>query len=72
MPRVVLIDEVGDAEAARGALAGHPGVEVQRAEALPAGEDVVGLLVGTEVPVGAPELAALPCGPDRRRHRHRL
>ena len=60
MPRVVLIDEVGDAEAARGALAGHPGVEVQRAEALPAGEDVVGLLVGTEVPVGAPELALLP------------
>ena len=60
MPRVVLIDEVGDAEAARGALAGHPGVEVQRAEALPTGEDVVGLLVGTEVPVGAPELAALP------------
>ena len=57
---MVLIDEVGDAEAARGALAGHPGVEVQRAEALPAGEDVVGLLVGTEVPVGAPELAALP------------
>ena len=60
MPRVVLIDEVGDAEAARAALAGHPSVEVQRAEALPEGEDVVGLLVGTEVPVGASELALLP------------
>jgi D-3-phosphoglycerate dehydrogenase len=57
---VVLIDEVGDPEAARAALAGHPGVEVERAEALPAGEDVIGLLVGTEVPVGAPELAVLP------------
>ncbi len=60
MPRVVLIDEVGDAEAARAALAGHPGVEVERAEALPADQDVIGLLVGTEVPVGAAELAVLP------------
>jgi D-3-phosphoglycerate dehydrogenase len=58
--RVVLIDEVGDVEAARAALAGHPDVEVQRAETLPAGEDIVGVLVGTEVPVGAAELALLP------------
>ncbi|HEX3977525.1 MAG TPA: NAD(P)-dependent oxidoreductase [Solirubrobacteraceae bacterium] len=57
---MVLIDEVGDVEAARAALAGHPGVEVQRADALPAGDDVIGLLVGTEVPVGARELARLP------------
>ncbi len=60
MARVVLIDEVGDVEAARAALAGHPGVEVQRANALPAGDDVIGLLVGTEVPVGTRELASLP------------
>ena len=60
MPRVVLIDEVGDVEAARAALAGHPDVVVVRAEALPTGDDVVGVLVGTEVPVGERELAALP------------
>jgi phosphoglycerate dehydrogenase-like enzyme len=60
VPRVVLIDEVGDVEAARAALAGHPDVVVQRAEALPSGDDVVGVLVGTEVPVGDRELAALP------------
>jgi D-3-phosphoglycerate dehydrogenase len=58
--RIVLIDEVGDVQAARAALAGHPEVEVQRADALPVGEDVVGVLVGTEVPVGARELAAMP------------
>jgi len=58
--RVVLIDEVGDVDAARAALAAHPDVTVQRADTLPAGDDVVGLLVGTEVPVGARELAALP------------
>jgi D-3-phosphoglycerate dehydrogenase / 2-oxoglutarate reductase len=58
--RVVLIDEVGDVNAARAALAGHPGVEVQRADALPTGDDVIALLVGTEVPVGAGELARLP------------
>ncbi len=60
MSRVVLIDEVGDVEAARAALAGRPGVEVQRADTLPAGDDIVGVLVGTEVPVGAGELTLLP------------
>ena len=60
MSRVVLIDEVGDVASARAALAAHPDVEVQRADTLPAGDDIVGVLVGTEVPVGAPELAALP------------
>ncbi|HEX3691598.1 MAG TPA: NAD(P)-dependent oxidoreductase [Solirubrobacteraceae bacterium] len=60
MPRVVLIDEVGDVEASRAALAGHPQVTVQRADRLPEGDDVIGLLVGTEVPVGAPELARVP------------
>jgi D-3-phosphoglycerate dehydrogenase len=56
----VLIDEVGDLEAARGVLAAHPDLDVRRAERLPSGEDIVGVLVGTEVTVGAPELAALP------------
>ncbi|MFZ1996340.1 MAG: NAD(P)-dependent oxidoreductase, partial [Solirubrobacteraceae bacterium] len=60
MTRVVLIDEVGDVEAARAALRGHPDIDVQRVDALPAGDDVVGVLVGTEVPVGADELARLP------------
>ena len=60
MTRVVLIDEVGDVAAARAALAGHPEIEVQRAGALPEGGDIAGLLVGTEVPVGAAELAGLP------------
>jgi D-3-phosphoglycerate dehydrogenase len=58
--RVVLIDEVGDLDAARAALAGHPEVAVERSDTLPTGEDVVGLLVGTEVEVGAPQLAAVP------------
>jgi D-3-phosphoglycerate dehydrogenase len=60
MSRVVLIDEVGDVEAARGALGRHPEVTVERAARLPGGDDVVGVLVGTEVPVGPRELAALP------------
>ncbi len=57
---MVLIDEVGDVEAARAALARHPEVAVQRADRLPEGGDVIGLLVGTEVSVGARELAAVP------------
>ncbi len=57
---MVLIDEVGDVAAARAALSGHGDVLVQRADRVPAGDDVVGLLVGTEVPVGARELATLP------------
>ena len=60
MSRVVLIDEVGDVDAARGALSGHADVAVERADRLPAGDDVVGVLVGTEVTVGPRELAALP------------
>ena len=44
MSRVVLVDEVGDVDAARGALSGHPDVAVQRADRLPAGDDVVGVL----------------------------
>ena len=60
MPRVVLIDEVGDIQASRAALAGHPEVTVERTDRLPEGEDVLGLLVGTEVSVGWSELARLP------------
>ncbi len=47
MPRVVLVDEVGDIEASRAALAAHPEVAVERAHHLPEGDDVIGLLVGT-------------------------
>ena len=60
MPRVILVDEVGDIEASRAALAAHPEVAVERAEHLPEGDDVIGLLVGTEIPVGARELSPLP------------
>jgi D-3-phosphoglycerate dehydrogenase len=60
MTRVVLIDEVGDLDAARRVLAGHPEVTVQQSTEMPRGGDVIGVLVGTEVAVGAPELAALP------------
>jgi phosphoglycerate dehydrogenase-like enzyme len=60
MPRVVLVDEVGDIEASRAALAAHPEVAVERADHLPEGDDVIGMLVGTEIPVGARELAPLP------------
>jgi D-3-phosphoglycerate dehydrogenase len=55
--RVVLIDEVGDLDAARDAL---PGVLVERHDRLPGGGDIVGVLVGTEVPVGPAQLQALP------------
>jgi len=60
VPRVILVDEVGDIEASRAALAAHPEVAVERAEHLPEGDDVIGLLVGTEIPVGARELSPLP------------
>lgn len=60
MPRVVLVDEVGHVEAVRAALAGHRDVTVQRADRLPEGDDVLGVLVGTEIAVGAPELSRLP------------
>jgi D-3-phosphoglycerate dehydrogenase len=60
MSRVVLIDEVGDVASSRAALAGHPDIEVQFADVLPAGDDVLGVLVGSEVMVGAAELAQLP------------
>jgi phosphoglycerate dehydrogenase-like enzyme len=58
--RVVLIDEVGDVDAVRAALDAHPSVAVERRNALPDGDDVVAVLVGTEVTVGARELAGLP------------
>jgi phosphoglycerate dehydrogenase-like enzyme len=60
MPRVVLVDEVGDIEAVREALHAHPRIAIERASVLPAGDDVLGLLVGTEMIVGAGELAVLP------------
>jgi D-3-phosphoglycerate dehydrogenase / 2-oxoglutarate reductase len=60
MSRVVLIDEGGDVEAARTALHAHPDIAVEPAAAPPAGDDVIGVLVGTEVTVGPDELARLP------------
>ena len=57
---MVLIDEVGDVQASRDALAGHPEVTVEHTARLPEGGDVIGLLVGTEIPVGARELDRLP------------
>jgi D-3-phosphoglycerate dehydrogenase len=58
--RVVLVDPVGGLEPVRGALAGYPGVSVERAGALPHGDEVVAVLVPPEVPVGRPALDALP------------
>jgi D-3-phosphoglycerate dehydrogenase len=60
MSRVVLIDEVGDLDAVAAVLGDGSGVIAERATAVPAGDDVAGLLVGTEVPVGPSELAELP------------
>ncbi|HWD74911.1 MAG TPA: NAD(P)-dependent oxidoreductase [Solirubrobacteraceae bacterium] len=60
MTRVVLLDPAGELETVARALAGHPDLEVQRADALPAGADVVGVLVPPEVAVGAAALAQLP------------
>jgi D-3-phosphoglycerate dehydrogenase len=60
MNRVVLLDPGGTTRAVRSALAAHPEVEVQAADSLPDGEDVVAVLVPPEVPVGATELAPLP------------
>lgn len=58
--RVVLVDPVGGLEPVRDALAGYPGVSVERAGVLPQGDEVVAVLVPPEVPVGRPELEAWP------------
>jgi D-3-phosphoglycerate dehydrogenase len=60
MSRVVLLDPAGELETVAGVLSAHDEVEVGRAETLPTGDDVVGLLVPPEIAVGPSELAALP------------
>jgi D-3-phosphoglycerate dehydrogenase len=58
--RVVLLDPAGQVETVRDALADHPEVNVERAETLPAADDVIAVLVPPEIAVGAAELKTLP------------
>lgn len=60
MSRVILLDPAGRVDTVAGALSGHPELTVERADALPSGDDVVAVLVPPEIPVGAEELARLP------------
>lgn len=60
MSRVVLLDPAGRLETVVEALRGHPELHVERADALPAGDDVVAVLVPPEVPVGPAALARMP------------
>jgi D-3-phosphoglycerate dehydrogenase len=61
MSRVVLLDPAGGLDTVSAALAAHPDVTVERGERVPdAGEDIVGLLVPPELPLGPDELARLP------------
>ncbi|HWE09400.1 MAG TPA: C-terminal binding protein [Solirubrobacteraceae bacterium] len=60
MTRVVLLDPAGELETVAQALAGHPDLDVERADAPPAGADVVGMLVPPEIPVGPAALEQLP------------
>jgi D-3-phosphoglycerate dehydrogenase len=58
--RVVLLDPAGGLEAVAEGLGDLAGVVLERAEALPHGDDVVAVLVPPEIPVGATELERLP------------
>jgi D-3-phosphoglycerate dehydrogenase len=60
MSRVVLLDPGGTTRAVCSALTGHPELEVQAADRLPEGDDVIAVLVPPEVAVGAAELEPLP------------
>ena len=60
MSRVVLLDPAGRLDAVATGLAGASGVELERAESLPAGPGIIALLVPPEVPVGEAELRSLP------------
>jgi D-3-phosphoglycerate dehydrogenase len=60
MRRVVLLDSPGDPAAVAAALRAHPDVTVETADHVPAGDDVVALLAGGELAIGAAELAAVP------------
>jgi D-3-phosphoglycerate dehydrogenase len=59
MSRVVLLDPAGRLETVEAVLAGHTGVTVTRGDEMPAGDDVIGVLVAPEIAVGAAELARL-------------
>ena len=60
MNRVVLLDPAGQLDTIELALAQHPDVEVERADVLPTGSDVIAVLVPPEIPVGGTELERLP------------
>ena len=60
MSRVVLLDPAGKLDTVADVLRSHPELGVERATVLPAGDDVVGLLVPPEIPVGPAALARLP------------
>jgi len=58
--RVILLDPAGGLETVREALRECSDVSVERAEQLPRGSGVVGLLVPPEIPVDAGAMRALP------------
>ncbi len=60
MSRIVLLDPAGRLETVADVLRGHADLEVQRADLLPAGDDIVGVLVPPEIPVGPEALARMP------------
>lgn len=60
MSRVILLDPAGGLDDVGAGLAGAAGVQLERAQSLPAGPGIVALLVPPEVPVGAAELEGLP------------
>jgi D-3-phosphoglycerate dehydrogenase / 2-oxoglutarate reductase len=60
MSRVFLLDPGGGLEPVRTALRDLPDISVQRAQALPSGRDIIGVLVPPEIPVDASAMAALP------------
>jgi phosphoglycerate dehydrogenase-like enzyme len=60
MSRVVLLDPAGRLDTVAEALRAHPELGIERADTLPAGDDVLGVLVPPEIPVGPEALARLP------------
>jgi D-3-phosphoglycerate dehydrogenase len=58
--RVILLDPAGGVETVVAALATVPEVTVERAGRVPAGPDIVAVLVPPEIPVGVDELRGLP------------
>jgi D-3-phosphoglycerate dehydrogenase / 2-oxoglutarate reductase len=60
MSRVVLLDPAGGLETVQEALRECPDISVERAQEVPRGPEVVGLLVPPEIPVDAGVMSALP------------